>query len=283
MSSETPLEFNKTRSFRQIFSDTSLFLKEHFIPLGTALIVIAGPFLLLTALYNSTFLIKILTTTPPDSQAALIPNLENLKSYVLYNYIFIFITSIIVATIVYEYVVLYIENGPAPVRLPILFNHLMHDFLHLLAAGFVSGVFVMFGMFLFIIPGIYASVMLAPIFMVILYEQLPVSDSFIRCFRLINGNWWNTFLMLLILIVLQSVLALILAIPQSIVSDHATAAMTSSGIPANYQIWLLLTSVISSLSYLLYSIPMIAVAFHYFNLASLHPLERSDDNNRQGF
>ncbi len=282
MSSETPLEFNRTRSFRQILSDTFLFLKEHFIPLGTALIVIAGPFLLLTALYNSTFLIKILTTAPPDSQSAFIPDLEHLKAYVLYNYIFIFVTSIIVAAVVYEYVVLYIDNGPDPVRLNVLVNHLLHDFLHMLAAGFISGVFVMFGLFLFVLPGIYVSVMLAPIFMVILYEQLPVSDSFSRCFHLMSGNWWNTFLMLLILIVLQSLLALILALPQSIVSEQATAAMTSNGIPPTYQLWLLMTSVISSFSYLLYSIPMVAVAFHYFNLAALHPLEQTDDNIRQG-
>ena len=281
MSSETPLEFEKTRSFKRILSDTFLFLREHFVPLGTALLVIAGPFLLVTALYSTTFLIKILATTPPGSQASLLPDLENLKPYVLYNYVFIFITSIIIAAVVFEYVVLYIDQGSGPVRLNVIVEHLKHDFLHILGAGFMSGIFVMFGLFLFVLPGIYLSVILAPIFMVVLYERLPVADSFSRCFRLVSGNWWNTFLMLFILVILQSLLALILALPQSVVSAQATAAMTSNGIPANYQLWLLLTSVISSISYLLYAIPMVAVAFHYFNLEDLHPFERPSENNGQ--
>lgn len=275
------MEFEKTRSFKQILSDTFLFLKEHFIPLGKALIVVAGPFLLVTALYSSTFLIKILTTTPPESQKALIPDLETLKPYVLYNYVFIFITSIIIAAVVFEYVVLYIEQGSGPVQMGEIVERLKHDFLHILGAGFMSGIFIIFGMFLFVLPGIYASVLLSPIFMVILYERVSVSDSFIRCFRLISGNWWNTFLMLFVLIILQSLLALILALPQSIVSSQATAAMTSNGIPPTYQLWLLLTSVISSLSYLLYTIPMVAVAFHYFNLADQHPPELPADDRNQ--
>lgn len=267
------MDFHQTRSFRRVFSDTFLFLRQHFLPLFTALIVIAGPFLLLTALYNSTFLIKLITLTPQGSSSDPIFLIEHMKPYVIYNYVFILVTNIVITAVVYEYVVLYIGEGISSISLGTLVGHLKHDFLRVLGTGIISGVFVIFGFFFFLIPGIYLSIALSPVFMVVLYERQTIFESFPRCCRLVSGNWWNTFWVLLLPVLIQLFLEMVLSLPRSIVSAQAASAMTDSGIPAGYQIRLLLTSVVSSLSYLLYAIPMVAIAFHYFNLAAQHPME----------
>lgn len=262
---EGKINFQETRDIGELISVTFEFIKENFIPLGKALLYIAGPFVLLSGIFTSTVVIKMMVKYPVNSHVSLSELIKHMSSYSLVNYVFMFITNSVIAAVVYEYIVLYIDRGPEGFDLADLIEFLKEDALTLLAVMLLSSLLITAGFVLFFIPGIYLAVIMSPIIMVVLYERTSFPDAFNRSLHLVMGYWWFTFGFLLVMIIIQIVLMMAISLPINVISQAfigpATGSMTKSS-----QIALMVTSVISSVNYFLYAIPMIGMAFHYFNL-----------------
>jgi hypothetical protein len=120
----------------------------------------------------------------------------------------------------------------------------------------------LFGMFLLL----YLSIKWTFIFIARLEEKLSFSDALRRSSNLIKDNWWFTFGLILVAGIIQGFLSFILYIPNYIVMFFVMFAGVDSASSGFSRIIYMLTSIITSLSVLLYAINIIVVAFHYFNM-----------------
>lgn len=245
------IEFRKIRDFGELINAAFEFIRQNLKILFFSLLFIAGPGIILTGIAGGLY------------QGSMSFNKYFLVTAIIY-FLLMFITLQLIIAVTYSCLNLYIEKDSADFSVQEVWDRTKEDFLMILFTSIGTGFVTVFALLL-IIPGIYLSVALTIIFMVRMREKLPFFDSVSRCRKLISGNWWFTFALLLILSVIEYFFSFIFAIPQYIAMFIGLLHSTS-GKPDLDSWVLIITSIISSVSYLFYCIPIIGITFHYFSL-----------------
>lgn len=135
-----------------------------------------------------------------------------------------------------------------------------------LGAGIISVIIIAIGFVFLIIPGIYLSIVLSLLTLVIVMEGDPSFEAISRCFYLINGKWWSTFGLLIIMGIIVSMMQFAFNIPTTIITF--TKAFHQE-LPT-FDLTNILANIFSTLGLaLIYPLSYIALAFQYFNLVEL--------------
>jgi len=246
------IEFRKIRDFGELLNATFEFIRRNVKILFLSLLFIAGPGIILTGIAGGLH------------QGNMSFNKTFYASSIIY-FVFLFITFQLIITVTYSCLNLYIERDSEDFNVNEVWNRTRKDFLLILFTSIGSGIVTLFGTLLLIIPGIYLSITLTIIFMVRMREQLSFTDSISRCRKLISGNWWFTFALLLILTVIEYFFSFIFTIPEY-TATFIGLLHSTTGKPAVGSTVYIITSIISAVSYLFYAIPIIGITFHYFSL-----------------
>jgi len=140
--------------------------------------------------------------------------------------------------------------------------------------GDIAGPLVVFGVLFFIIALVYLSISVSLTFFIRGYERKGFFEAISRSYSLIQGKWWSTFGLLIILSMVVSTISYIFIIPWYVITVitalHNTGASNFQGPSTSFQ---LLTMICFTLYYLaqmiLYALPNVGLAFQYFNLVEL--------------
>jgi hypothetical protein len=133
--------------------------------------------------------------------------------------------------------------------------------------AFFAAVAVIIGLF-------YVVVTMSLLFVIQAFERKNFFEAASRCFFLIKDKWWSTFGLLFILSMVQSTISSIFLIPWYI-NFFLTMMHSIEGGPMEDPSFLqeLINNIFMTLyflvSFLLYSLPLVALAFQYFNLVEL--------------
>lgn len=126
----------------------------------------------------------------------------------------------------------HIETGTS--NLGASFNYTLSKLPSLLPAQLVTGILIVAGMLLFIVPGVIIAIMFSLVIPTIIVEQTGIFESLGRSRRLVGQRWANTFVVMLIsgiivavpLVVVNSVITYSGAVP-AIVSPLITNTVTA--------------------------------------------------------
>ena len=256
------IEFQRYRDFGQIINATFEFLRVNFKQLAKAVIYLVGPFVLLTGIFGGLYqkdLFSFTSTVKSLSEFGI--------AFGLYIF-FAILTSLVLVSTVYSYILLYLRRqDDIPIEVDEVWLMVKSKTLKILLFSIGYGLVTVFATILLIIPGIYVSVSLMIIYIVGLNEDKGFFDSMSRSFFLIKNKWWFTFGLLLVLSLIQGFLGFLFQIPQYIAMffvafNSAEGNATSS----TTEIIFIVTTIISSLNFIFYSISLIGIAFHYFSL-----------------
>jgi hypothetical protein len=72
---------------------------------------------------------------------------------------------------------------------------------------------IVIGFILLVVPGIYIAIPLSFITAVMVFEDCTLSMAFSRCFALLKGNWWQVFLLLLVIAIIIFAISFACSIP----------------------------------------------------------------------
>jgi len=89
------------------------------------------------------------------------------------------------------------------------FNFTICKLATFLAAGLISGVLVVLGLLLLVIPGIIVALIFSLIVPVIIIEDRGVFKSLERSRRLVDRSWWKTFAVLLLVLIVTAFFSII--------------------------------------------------------------------------
>jgi len=275
------IEFKKVRDFGALLNITFDYIKLNFKTLFLSNLYISAPAILLAGVFMGMYQSSMFNFAVAD-------DITRIGLPFIVGMFFTAIAYFIVIAVTYSHLIVYKESESGNFELDDVVKATKKNFSLILttalgyiflmgAIGVVTvglGFFLMtqelyvfvilflFGMFFLI----YLSIKWTFIFMVRLEEKLSFSDALRRSSNLIKDNWWFTFGLILVAGIIQGFLAFILYIPNYIVMFFVMFAgvdTTSSGFS---RIVYILSSIITSLSVLLYAINVVVVAFHYFNL-----------------
>jgi hypothetical protein len=117
-------------------------------------------------------------------------------------------------------------------------------------------------------PGmIYLGTVLSLYLPVLWLEEVSIWMAIGRCFQLVKGKWWSTFGLLLVASLIQGVVGIVFALPQYAVMMGKMLQLP--GLNSNV-LGLAAQTIYAGGMLLAYCIPLLALAFQYFNLVERH-------------
>lgn len=266
---KSPIILLQQRDFGQKMNISFEFVIQNFGPLLKALAFIAGPSALLAGIAQGMFQSNLLSVV----QSADV--LGRLTPYVSLEYFFVAIFSLITYFLAYgtvsAFIVLYEISGSSQDLTPgVVWNKLTENIWTSIGAQILSFILILIGTLFFVIPGIYLGICFQFFMVIAIREKLSVTDVLFRSYKLINGKWWSTFGLIIIMSIVASIVALVFQLPL-IVTTMLNALGLGKGI-ADSKVLMIASSAISTVGgTVVQGIIWVAITFQYYNL-----IERSE-------
>ena len=289
-------DLHATRNFGRKLNGVIEFIRYNSKPFGKAMLFIAGPVILvgsvlLTQFMNQTIMQSVQVASGMIQQETYSP-MTFLSMFG--GFIAIFIGSIILISTVYEYVKLYEERKSNQIEVIEVWNKVKTNMWGILLSFILFGVIV-FVLYLISILFIGLMTMIHPVLTIIallalivgilfvmayfmlvifiqVYEAKGLSNAFKRATFLIKEHWWSTVAIIFVTSFLQSSISTIFVIPMyANIIIYSMHSMDTQVIQEP-SIWFEIVNYLSLAlylvaNYILYAIPLLGVAFQYFNLA----------------
>ncbi len=288
------INFKEERDFGQVLNATFQFIGQEFKPLGQVILFYVLPFIILASVVTGVFINNTFNWArlieDPESFAEIgnmIGGAGGVWILSMLSYLFLMLG-------VYCYISLYVEKGRGNFQKEDVWKKMSQNILPVIGTGIVVGLLVVIGFAFCIIPGIYFAVSLSMIFILLIHEKLSFGDAFSKSFQLTKLQWWWTLLLLIVLTIITSILSGIVSFPVGINAViQGLHAVQEGDMPGNFfgpfgTAYLVIANIIS---YLLYSIIYVAIAFQYFNLIEISEkpslaeriaaINKKDDNTNQ--
>lgn len=266
------IQFKRNREVGEILTDTFKYIRQEYKTLFKALVRnTAIPFLLLigsliffsTTISNFSTLFLNAQNYPLDqSGAAGIGILLFMIAAIAY-YAFMFAT-------VLHHIKSYIANNGI-VNQKEITTGVKKDGLQIMGLNILYGILVFIGIMLCFFPGVYVYITLSLAPTLLVFHNLSIGNSISESFKFIKNNWWSTFATLIVIWIVLYAINLIFSIPSiiySLITTFSSAQEISQGDMSSMFDWVYITlsTLSSALTYLIYPIFAVALAFIYFNI-----------------
>ncbi|MCH7638010.1 MAG: hypothetical protein IH855_00885 [Bacteroidetes bacterium] len=274
------IRFRRQRDVGDIINVTFRFLRDNLREIAVGMLYIVGPVALLAAVLS--FFVQ------SQMQASMFDftNIEN-NPFEIYSSIFtpayfgyillLMVVLILVTSVVLGYISLYREGRAGEIAPSLLWAEASHMIGPIIALFLLVGLFATLSFVVWIVPCLGAIAWLAAV--VYLFPSLSMAtvsrvldeDSAMgalkRPYQLVKGQWGMSFGTMAIAVIAFMAIATLLSVPGAVVGfGSAMGSLTGDDPGGGSRVLLAIGSLLSTLTYLGYTIPLVAGAFLYFNL-----------------
>jgi hypothetical protein len=297
------INFYKVRGVGEIINATSEFISENFKPLFKSVLLLAGPFVLLTSIFLGLFQYDMLAIQAKTAAGEFIGQSHVFSAFGKYYslaMIFSMLSFFFLSMVAYQYITLYVQNDQEEITTKMIWSKIKQDWwlivktilglmftslviyfalaLFVVVIAVFGGAFTAIGSYFSPIIGViialaaiigffaFALALFAPlslIFNIRINERLKFFSSISRCYNLASGQKIKTILVIFLCMVIQMTLSFIFMAPVWLKTIFELNGVVTS----DYNILTLIgTSVMTILSYLLGVVFITAISFQYYNL-----------------
>ncbi|WP_321298782.1 hypothetical protein [Marinifilum fragile] len=257
----------KVRDFGLLFSDTFLFIKYNFKNLLKGMLYYVVPFGLLHGVVIGLLQYETLLSIGNGSGIGANYSSSTVIYSTIASYFFMLVSYSVAIAFVTQYIKLYRDKGANNFEVNEVGKSMLNNIPKILGAIILSGIIVVLGFIILIIPGIYIAVCISLVVPIIIFEDETVGNGISACFNLIKNNWWNTFAFLFVIGLINSALNFVFQLPSTIYQLMSTIFMASGDAMTPSKSLLILFSIIQGIGYALIQVlPLTAIAMQYFNL-----------------
>ncbi len=272
---EIELQFQKKRDPAQVVTDSFRFLRNEYKPILKLIAIYVLPFIVLFAWVQVQLQQKYLGELDFSDAEILRESFGRFYSNMLILSVFgVFVMSLLVS-VFYSYVEAYIKKGKGNFTLADVTPHLFANGLMALSANLISFILITLGMFLCFVPGIYFANTFSIIVFVYMFERKGLGNAFRRSAQLVNSQWWGTFAINVIAVVLLMAVNFVFSLPAMVANISVGFAGFGPEMVEELPGWYWVVSGISSIvTTILWIVPFTFLAFQYFNLVESLPANR---------
>ncbi|MEO6524734.1 MAG: hypothetical protein ABIN91_23820 [Mucilaginibacter sp.] len=248
------VELGINREFGDIISDSFVILKQNFQPLLKAYLVICGPFLvtgiLVTIMFNS-----------QNSYAGSSTSLFSFWGLLSFVFNILDYTALILTTL--SYLVFYKEKGNQAPTIMEVWGYFRYYFFRVVGTQFLLTFGLIMGIIMCFIPGIYLLPILGLVIPVMVVENANAEYSIKRAFKIIKGNWWMVFGVILLLSIIVSTIFIVIIVIPAVIFYGGTEWLTGKSMSTPLNI---AEAIIIHISQILWMLPIIGLTLVYYTL-----------------
>jgi hypothetical protein len=257
----------KVRDFGLLFTDTFLFIKYNFKNLLKGMLYYVLPLGLLHGVVLGLLQYETLLPLASGNPISTSFSSPTIIYSTLASYFFMLLSYTVAISFIMEYIKLYRNKSNNNIEINEVGKAMLNNIPKILGALILSGILVILGCILLIIPGIYIGVCISLVIPIIIFEDETIGNAISACFNLIKNNWWNTFAFLLVMGIISSLLNFVFQLPSSIYQIMTTMFMTTGDPMTLNKSITIIFSVIQAIGYaFMQLLPLTAIAIQYFNL-----------------
>jgi len=297
------IEFHHTRDFSRKMNATFEFIRQNIKSLGKSILFIAGPPVLVASMIIGSFigeffsLTQMAATNPGDTEA--IQTYFTTVSFwlqMVMMMVFFIVSGVMTVATINNYLLLYSEKQTNQIEVGEVWARVRSTFWMYLSTMFffsllaiaayivmiipvvllatISPALIFFGILLVFGGILYLMVSVSLTFVVRAYENKGFFEAIGRSFSLVQGKWWSTFGLIMVLYLIMMTVSYIFLIPwYSVTFISALHNTTENTLQEPSTGWEMVTIILFTLYYLaqmvLATLPNIGIAFQYFNLVEL--------------
>ena len=263
------IELRKIRDFGVNISDSFVFLRQNLKPLLKAFFAICGIFMLGQAIFNGLYqshstgtIFQQLFSGGARTRQFNSPYTSIFSIEYLMVIIFMLLTIASMHVVLGAYVKYYLENDGKEPGIEDIWNIFKKYFFKIFIYTIPIGLLTIIGCIFCLVPGIYLWVVFVPFTFVVMIEDADFGTAFTRCFEINKENFWSSFGLYLVVILIYYFSSLIISIVVGIVVGVA-AYFTTKDIGATVGI---VSSFLNIFSFTFYIIFLVSAALNYFTL-----------------
>ncbi|SKB45048.1 hypothetical protein [Daejeonella lutea] len=264
---EESFEPRKVRDFGEIINDTFVFIFKTWKPLLKAYATICGFFVigsLLATLLQQFRMMKGMRegfANVPRNPFGILSNMLGFEYIVAMLFSFMTYTVITLTTL--SFIHLYREKGNEVPTVEEVWTFVKFYFFQFLGSGILMFILFFVGFMFCLVPGIYLYPIISLIFPIMLIESTNLGFAFSKAFTLIKGNWWATFGVQAIMLILITLAGFVFYIPMMV----AGMGGFFTGIAKMNTLNVVLKVVIAHINMAFFVFPNIAIALSYYSLS----------------
>lgn len=293
-----PIDLRQARDFSRKMNATFEFIRQNFLPLTKSILFIAGPPILLGSILVGSFIGDLFSMGTLGNAG----NSELMSRYFLsvsfwaqitMVFVFFLVSGVSTIATINNYIVLYGEKKTNQIEVSEVWERVRSTFwmylktmilfsvlaiavyvlllIPMVLVAKISPVLVFFGV-IFVICGIlYLAIGASMVFVIRAYEDIGFFESIRRSFSLMQGKWWSTFGLIMMLYMIVMFISYFFIIGWSVITmatsfhnaDTSNTAEMSSTIQT---VTVAFFAVYYLIQMVLYALPNVGIAFQYFNL-----------------
>ncbi len=297
------IEFHRRRDFSKKMNATFEFIRQNWKPLFRSIFVIAGPPVLVASMIIGSFFGDLLSLTQGVANGVADP--QATQDYflsasfwlqALLAIVFVLLSSVMSIATINNYIILYSERQSNNIEVREVWERVSATFwmyfrttcffgflvltmyilmvIPVVMLSAISPFLTMLGMITLFFAIIYTVISLSMTFIVRAVEKRSFFDSLARSFKLVQGKWWSTFGLIIVLYFVMITISYIPLIPwyatMIVTTLHNTSDIGASE-PQSFSevLMLALFTIYYMVQMILSTLPNIGIAFQYFNLVEL--------------
>lgn len=256
----------KTRDIGDLITDTFTYIRLNFKSYGLSLLYFMVPVLLLSSIIVGSSYGNLFSTALSNDFGETVP--DEMLGFSLGFFVGLIMTMFAIAilmVITYNHIRFRFE-GKSDIQPFDLVQNAVSKIIGLFFLNIVYVSIILFGLVFFILPGIYFAIRLSLSSTVYIVEDVDIFTALGRSWELIDGYWWMTFGVIVIMSIISNIISSVFTVPIMIATLIIGAAGAEDGgtIALVIGVFYSLTVTVSTL---FTAIPLLTNALHYFNLS----------------
>ncbi|MBP6312484.1 MAG: hypothetical protein KA408_09470 [Flavobacteriales bacterium] len=272
-----PVQLRQVRDLGQIVTTTFQFLKQNWKPLFRAIGTIVIPIALIAGFFMGKTVGDlqgmIFSGSLSEDPSAMFSAVSGNMLPMLGGYLLIFAALMLLIAIVHEYIRLYASGQHHGVTTAQLWSLATSQLGSYIGAGILSGLLVMLGAMLCILPLFYPLTVLSLVLIVHAIERKGATGSMSRSNELIKDRFWDTLGLVIVIGLVNAVVSYAIMLPITIIgavlgfSGMMAMAEGEPGAMDGYSIFMSIQMAFQmAVSVLTYPIVYVGLSLKYFSL-----------------
>jgi hypothetical protein len=263
----TKIEFDRVRPFGDRLNVVFEFLRRNFVPLVKCMIIIIGPVVAVTGAAVGLLIANIGSNGPSLNEGVFSVFFSSTLAGVTAA-VGLLLVYTLLSTVVYSYVHLYITTPDRHTfMVEEVWRHTRKHIFGVSLAWVAIVVGVVVGFVLLIIPGIYLTVPLSFVTLIMVMENRGFGEALNRAFAVVKENWWNCFGFYFVLNIIQSVISYVFYIPLLLV--YVVLTLGAGELGENFEssaVYIGLNAFVYLGQFFLSTITFVGNAFQYYQM-----------------
>jgi hypothetical protein len=266
------IEFKKQRELGDVLTDSFGFIRTEFKPFITAIAQISGLYLLLflIAIVFYIYSTKNMFNFDIGQDITHLNNLPLMFGSMFMFMIFGLLAYTFANSTVLHYIKSYVNND-GQVNIEEVKQNVKSTFWGFLGLSILKWITLMVALLFCVLPILYFMVPMFLVFCIYVFEQKDATSTYSDSFALIKGEFWITFVTIIVIGLIVMIASYAFGIPAAIYSIAKMGIFSGEVDPANMQdfidpVYILLNVISYLFKFLLNLILTVSSAFIYFNL-----------------